>query len=85
MNHKWFHLTITTKTKKVIYALNSKNDESEHLIDKLKAQYDDEKAKIIDEMSRRVDEYKEKFAQTNDQTKRIISLESALEQYQAQK
>lgn len=65
--------------------MNSKNDESEHLIDNLKAQYDDEKNQIIAETNRRIEEFKERFAQTNDQSKKIISLEAALEQYQSQK
>lgn len=76
---------INVTSVKVIYALNSKNDESETLIENLKAKYEEEKEQIVSEASRRLNEFKEKFAQENDQTKKIASLEIALNQYQAQK
>lgn len=71
--------------KKVIYALNSKNDESEFVMANLQLKYEEEKEQIIAETNRRLDEFREKFAETNDQSKKIVSLESAIDQYQKQK
>lgn len=51
----------------------------------LQLKYEEEKEQIIAETNRRLDEFREKFAETNDQSKKIVSLESAIDQYQKQK
>lgn len=70
---------------KVIYALNSKNDESESMISSLKSQYEEEKERIITETTRKFEELKTKITLSNDQSKKIISLEAAIKDYEIQK
>ena len=70
---------------KVIYALNSKNDESELLMENLKSKYEEEKNLIISETNRKLEEFKDKFVMSKDQSRQIADLEAALEQYQIQK
>lgn len=55
------------------------------MISNLKAHYEEEKDQVVFEANRRLDEFKEKFALTNDQTKKIATLETALDQFQLQK
>lgn len=70
---------------KVIYALNSKNDESENLISSLKSQYEEEKEQIITETTRKFEEIKTKVSLSNEQSKKIISLEAVIKDYETQK
>ncbi len=71
--------------KKVVYALNSKNDESEGLIANLKAQYDEEKEQIYLETNRKLEEFKLRLMANNNTNDRIIELELKLKDFQAQK
>lgn len=82
------HLKMSKKIAqltKVIYALNTKNDESENLIANMKAQYEEEKEQLINDTNRKLEEYKHKLINNSDQTKKIASLESAIKEYQRQK
>lgn len=82
------HLKMSKKIAqltKVIYTLNSKNDESENLIANLKAQYEDEKDQLIADTGRKLEEFKLRLVNNSDQSKKISSLESALKDYQTQK
>jgi ABC-type Fe3+-hydroxamate transport system substrate-binding protein len=73
------------KTKQVIYALNSKNDESENLIANLKAQYDDERDQLIVDTNRKLEEFKAKLGNNSEQAKKIVTLEGTLKEYQKQR
>jgi len=73
------------KQFKVIYALNSKNDESENLIANLKAQYDDERDQLIVETNKKLEEFKAKLNNNGDQAKKIVTLEGTLKEYQKQR
>lgn len=70
---------------KVIYALNSKNDESENLIANLKAQYEEEKEQLILDTNKKLEEFKSKIVNSSDQSKKISSLEASIKEYQIQK
>lgn len=70
---------------KVIYALNSKNDESESLISNLKTQYEEEKEQLILETNNKIQELKAKIIFSNDQSKKINSLEATIREYEIQK
>jgi hypothetical protein len=69
----------------VIYALNTKNDETETVISNLKAQYDEEKEQFVLETNRKLEEYKSRLLNNNDQNKKINGLEAALTEYEKQK
>ncbi len=70
---------------KVIYALNSKNDESENLIANLKAQYDEERDQLIVDTSKKLEEFKAKLNNNSDQNKKIVTLEGHLKEFQKQR
>lgn len=69
----------------VIYALNSKNDESENLIANLKAQFEEEKEQLVLDTNKKLEEYKNRINFNNDQAKKMNTLEAAIKEYQKQK
>ena len=69
----------------MVYALNSKNDESENLIANLKAQYEEEKEQIFLETNRKLEEFKLRLMANNNTNDRIIELESRLKEFQTQR
>lgn len=82
------HLKMSKKIAqltKVIYALNSKNDESELMMANLKSQYDEEKEILLLDTNKKLEEYKARLMANNDQSKRIAELEQAIKDYQNQK
>ena len=70
---------------KVVYALNSKNDESENLIATLRLQFDDEREQLFLETNKKMDEFKTQTEKRSDQSSRISELEAKLESFQIQK
>ena len=69
----------------VIYALNSKNDESENLIANLKAQFEEEKEQLVLDTNKKLEEYKNRINFNNDQAKKMNTLEAAIKEYHKQK
>ena len=75
------HLKMSKKVAqltKVVYALNSKNDDAENILENLRAQYEDEKERLIAENSRKLEEYNARFAHVNEQASRIADLEAQI-------
>ncbi len=70
---------------KVVYALNSKNDESENLIATLRLQFDEEREQLFLETNKKMDEFKTQIEKRSDQSSRISELEAKLDSFQIQK
>lgn len=82
------HLKMSKKIAqltKVIYALNSKNDESENVIAAMRTQFEEEKDQLVQETNRKLEEYKQKILNNSDQSKRIGELEKFTKDLQRQK
>lgn len=70
---------------KVVYALNSKNDESENLISSLKCQFEEEKEQLFLETNKKLEEFKVQIYSKTDNSRTISELESKLRDFQQQK
>ncbi len=82
------HLKMSKKIAqltKVVYALNSKNDESESLIAGLKSQFEEEKEQLFLETSKKMEEFKVQVYTMSDSTRTISELEARLREFQGQK
>ncbi len=82
------HLKMSKKIAqltKVIYALNSKNDESENLIANIRAQFEEEKEQLVLDTNKKLEEFKFRFLSMNDQSGRVNELETRIRDYQKQK
>ena len=82
------HLKMSKKIAqltKVVYALNSKNDEAENLISNLKMQFEDEKEQLFLETSKKMEELKVQIYNKNDNSKTIGELEGKLKDFQNQR
>eukprot|EP00062_Callorhinchus_milii_P014336 gi/632963385/ref/XP_007897850.1/ PREDICTED: protein FAM184A isoform X2 [Callorhinchus milii] len=79
------HLKMSKKIAqltKVIYALNTKNDEHEVAIQTLKEAHEEEIQKILIETREKILQYKSKISEEVEVRKRIQSLEESLEQHE---
>lgn len=65
---------------KVIYALNTKNDEHENVISNIRAQHNEEKELLIQETNKKLEEFKQKFSTSNDNSKQIESLKMQIKE-----
>lgn len=82
------HLKMSKKIAqltKVVYALNSKNDEHENTIAFLKSQFDQEKEQLIQETSKKLEEYKNRITNNSDQSKQLAKLDSIIKEFGVQK
>ncbi|XP_078398311.1 protein FAM184A isoform X5 [Cetorhinus maximus] len=82
------HLKMSKKIAqltKVIYALNTKNDEHEAAIQALKEAHEEEIQQIFDETKDRILQYKGKINEEVELRKKIQSLEESLEQHEQMK
>ncbi|XP_059501359.1 protein FAM184A isoform X2 [Stegostoma tigrinum] len=82
------HLKMSKKIAqltKVIYALNTKNDEHEIAIQALKEAHEEEIQQIFDETKEKILYYKDKIDRETELQKRIQSLEASLEQHEQMK
>ncbi|XP_072913488.1 protein FAM184A isoform X2 [Hemitrygon akajei] len=70
---------------KVIYALNTKNDEHEAAIQALKEAHEEEVQQIFDETKEKILHYKSKINEEVELRKKIQSLEESLEQHERMK
>ncbi|XP_051881434.1 protein FAM184A isoform X3 [Pristis pectinata] len=70
---------------KVIYALNTKNDEHEAAIQALKEAHEEEIQQILDETKEKILHYKGKINEEVELRKKIQSLEESLEQHEQMK
>ncbi|XP_062889928.1 protein FAM184A isoform X7 [Mobula hypostoma] len=70
---------------KVIYALNTKNDEHEAAIQALKEAHEEEIQQIFDETKEKILHYKSKINEEVELRKKIQSLEESLEQHEQMK
>jgi len=62
----------------VIYALNTKNDEHEAIVQQIKDQYEEETQQLLKETKEKLAVYKAKVDEESNQTHRIQQLESSL-------
>ncbi|XP_067881548.1 protein FAM184A isoform X2 [Heterodontus francisci] len=82
------HLKMSKKIAqltKVIYALNTKNDEHEAAIQALKEAHEEEMQQIFDETKVKILQYKGKINEEGELRKRIQSLEESVEQHEQMK
>uniref|UniRef100_A0A8C6X036 Zgc:85722 n=1 Tax=Neogobius melanostomus TaxID=47308 RepID=A0A8C6X036_9GOBI len=82
------HLKMSKKIAqltKVIYALNTKNDEHEEEIDSLKEAHEDEVQHIVTETRDKIMQYKSKMADESDLRRRLASLEESVEMHEHMK
>ncbi|XP_038655617.1 protein FAM184A isoform X3 [Scyliorhinus canicula] len=82
------HLKMSKKIAqltKVIYALNTKNDEHEAAIEALKEAHEEEIQQIFDETKEKILQYKGKINEEVELRKKIQSLEESLEQHEQMK
>ncbi|XP_046886807.1 protein FAM184A isoform X1 [Hypomesus transpacificus] len=82
------HLKMSKKIAqltKVIYALNTKNDEHEEEIDSLREAHDDEVQHIVTETRDKIMQYKSKMADEADLRRRLQSLEESAELHEHMK
>ncbi|XP_048453444.1 protein FAM184A isoform X2 [Rhincodon typus] len=82
------HLKMSKKIAqltKVIYALNTKNDEHEIAIQALKEAHEEEIQQIFDETKEKILHYKDKIDRETELRKKIQSLEESLEQHEQMK
>ncbi|XP_012692211.1 protein FAM184A isoform X2 [Clupea harengus] len=78
------HLKMSKKIAqltKVIYALNTKNDEHEDAIQSLKESHEDEVQHILSETREKIMQYKSKMGDDSDLKRRLQSLEESVELY----
>ncbi|KAL4231837.1 hypothetical protein ACF0H5_009413 [Mactra antiquata] len=79
------HLKMSKKIAqltKVIYALNTKNDEHEAVIQQIKEQHEEELQQVLKETKEKVAQYKQKLDTESSQSKRIEEIESSLQQHE---
>jgi len=77
------HLKMSKKIAqltKVIYALNTKNDEHDSIVDALKKTHEDEMQHLIAETKKKVESFKTRLGVVNEQQQKIEALESLLSQ-----
>ena len=77
------HLKMSKKIAqltKVIYALNTKNDEHEAMVDAIKKTHEDEMQQLIAETKSKVESFKSRLGIVSEQQQRIETLESILSQ-----
>ncbi|XP_008290625.1 protein FAM184A-like [Stegastes partitus] len=82
------HLKMSKKIAqltKVIYALNTKNDEHEEEIESLKEAHEDEVQHIVTETRDKIMQYKSKMADEADLRRRLASLEESVELHEHMK
>lgn len=82
------HLKMSKKIAqltKVVYALNSKNDESENLISNLKSQFEEEKEQLFHETNKKMEQFKVQVYTMNDNSKVVAELETKLNDFQSQR
>jgi hypothetical protein len=82
------HLKMSKKIAqltKVIYSLNSKNDESENMLAIMRSQFEDEKDQFMVEMNQKLSVFKRDYEARNDQSSRIAKLEASIAEYEKQK
>ncbi|XP_067840775.1 protein FAM184A isoform X2 [Heptranchias perlo] len=82
------HLKMSKKIAqltKVIYALNTKNDEHEAAVQTLKEAHEEEIQQIFDETKEKILQYKGKINEEGELRRRIQSLEESLEQHEQMK
>ncbi|XP_077370136.1 protein FAM184A isoform X4 [Festucalex cinctus] len=82
------HLKMSKKIAqltKVIYALNTKNDEHEEEIDSLKEAHEDEVQHIVTETRDKIMQYKSKMVDEADLRRRLASLEESVELHEHMK
>ncbi|KAF7656420.1 hypothetical protein LDENG_00041400 [Lucifuga dentata] len=82
------HLKMSKKIAqltKVIYALNTKNDEHEEEIESLKDAHEDEVQHIVTETRDKIMQYKSKMADEADLRRRLASLEESVELHEHMK
>ncbi|KAG7501703.1 hypothetical protein JOB18_005046 [Solea senegalensis] len=82
------HLKMSKKIAqltKVIYALNTKNDEHEEEIESLKEAHEDEVQHIVTETRDKIMQYKSKMADEADLRRRLASLEESVELHEQMK
>ncbi|KAK3714556.1 hypothetical protein QZH41_014223 [Actinostola sp. cb2023] len=77
------HLKMSKKIAqltKVIYALNTKNDEHDAMVDAMKKSHDDEMHHLIAETKKKVDSFKTRLGVVSEQQQKIETLESIVGQ-----
>lgn len=81
------HLKMSKKIAqltKVIYALNTKNDENEAIVQKLQEDHEEELQKVLSETQQKLTLYQERLGQESDHAATISALQSRLAEYQLQ-
>ncbi|RUS81522.1 hypothetical protein EGW08_010692 [Elysia chlorotica] len=81
------HLKMSKKIAqltKVIYALNTKNDENEAIVQKLQEEHEEELQKVLAETQQKLTLYQERLGQESDHAATISALQSRLAEYQLQ-
>ncbi|KAK3762472.1 hypothetical protein RRG08_009860 [Elysia crispata] len=81
------HLKMSKKIAqltKVIYALNTKNDENEAIVQKLQEEHEEELQKVLAETQQKLTLYQERLGQESDHASTISALQSRLAEYQLQ-
>ena len=68
----------------VIYALNTKNDENEAIVQKLQEEHEEELQKVLLETQQKLLLYQDRLGQESDHTSTISALQSRLAEYQLQ-
>ena len=68
----------------VIYALNTKNDENEAIVQKLQEEHEEELQKVLAETQQKLTLYQERLGQESDHASTISALQSRLAEYQLQ-
>ena len=75
------HLKMSKKIAqltKVIYALNTKNDEHENVVENLKTTHEEEMQQLIAETAKKINYFKSRFSAVSEQKQKIDLLESHL-------
>ncbi|XP_069140693.1 protein FAM184A-like [Argopecten irradians] len=82
------HLKMSKKIAqltKVIYALNTKNDEHDAVIHNLKEQHEEEMQKLLSETKDKISVFKKKLDEENDYRQKISSLETTIANHERYK
>ncbi|XP_033756582.1 protein FAM184A-like [Pecten maximus] len=82
------HLKMSKKIAqltKVIYALNTKNDEHDAVIHNLKEQHEEEMQKLLSETKDKISVFKRKLDEENDYRQKIASLETTIANHERYK
>lgn len=82
------HLKMSKKIAqltKVIYALNTKNDEHEAIVQQLKEQHEEELQQVLKETKEKITAYKDKLDKESLQNTRIEQLEKSLREHETHK